>query len=693
MRLLPILLLAAGTAAAAELPVTAVTLSNAGLAEIERRGELAPDATLGFRVPLEAVDDVLKTLLLRDPAGTVGALRLPAQDLEAEAFRGLPVKPADFASRVALLRALRGQAVEAGGATGRLADAEESAGGLRVTLVTEAGLRLLQLREGDGVALRDAGLAARLARAAEALAASRSADERQVEITLSGATAPRPVSITYVAGAPVWKPSWRLILPTGEGEAKLQGWAVVENRSGADWDGVRLSLVSGNPAAYRHPLYAPIRVTRPELSVRVAEQVAVTADTGARPRPAPPPSPASSEAVIRQLRAAASESGQRGAMLVAPRAAAAAPAPAPDLPEPDAAADDLAALPPALPVASPGRIAYVLPAPVTLRAGETANLPFLEASLPFERLWWVQDLGARHPLNAAWLRNATEATLPDGLAAVFGPPGGSDGGGGGYLGDAELRAMGPGETRIVAFARDRDVLLSSAEGRSERPAAVAQRRDAMLVEMVLREEIALAVDPKGARGWLVLDLPRRPGATPVFSVAAEGDFGLRHEAMLTGEQTTLRLAWERKRQRLVPLWEPGLGEPRQLAWRSLDLDDEELRQLPGGPGALERFAEVLRALPEGAPGRAGLERTIELLRDTRARLDAARGAIRAATVATAALDRARAAAEDRTGAAREEARRRLNEASVAAERAGAAADAAWEAWGRSVDALLARPQG
>ncbi|MFC7540928.1 DUF4139 domain-containing protein [Siccirubricoccus deserti] len=136
--------------------------------------------------------------------------------------------------------------------------------------------------------LADAALAARIARAAEALAASRTADERLIEIRLRGAAAAREVGFTYVAGAPLWKPSWRLVLPAGEGEARLQGWAVVENRSGADWDEVRLSLVSGNPAAYRQALYAPIRITRPELPVRVAEQVTVTADTGRRPAPPPP---------------------------------------------------------------------------------------------------------------------------------------------------------------------------------------------------------------------------------------------------------------------------------------------------------------------------------------------------------------------------------------------------------------------
>jgi ribosome silencing factor RsfS/YbeB/iojap len=119
-------------------------------------------------------------------------LRLTAQDLEAEAFRGLPLRPPDFENRVRLLRALRGHPVQAGGATGRLADAEEAEAGLRVSLITPQGLRLVVLREGEEVQLGDAALAARIARAAEALAAARTADERQIEIRLRGAGA-KPV--------------------------------------------------------------------------------------------------------------------------------------------------------------------------------------------------------------------------------------------------------------------------------------------------------------------------------------------------------------------------------------------------------------------------------------------------------------------------------------------------------------------
>ena len=640
-------------ALAEELPVRAVTLSNAGLAEIERGGRLEAGAPITFRVPVEDVDDVLKSLVLRDPAGVVEGLRLPAQEIEAEAFRGLPLKPGDFENRASLLRALRGQLVDAGGSTGRLADAEEAEGGLRVSLLTERGLRLLLLREGEEVRLVDAGLAARLARAAEALATARAADERQVEIRLR-ADAAREVSFVTVTGAPLWKPSYRLFLPEAAGEARLQGWAVVENRSGADWDGVRLSLVSGDPAAYRQALYTPIHLERPELPVRAAEQVQVAADTGPRPAP-PPPTAAPAPATAPLMRAMRQEAE------AAPPVAAVA----------QAAAEGAA-----------GRVAFTLPSPVSVRGGETADLPFLDARLPAERVWWVQSATARNPLLAVRLRNAGGTVLPDGLAAVFDAAGA-------YLGDAELRAVLPGEPRLLAFARDREVVMSSSAASTERPAAVTFRRGVVLLASLRREEVALAVDPRGARGRMVVDLPRRTGARPLFEVAAEGDFGLRAEAVLDGSPAVLRFAWEREGRQEVPILDPGLGDPVLLRWRELDVE-ASLRRLPGGMGHLEALRAVLEQLPAAAPGRPGLEAVVAGLGEARRLLDAARGAIRQYQVAEAALGRARAAAEDRSGAEREEARRRLNTASLAAERAGAAADAAWEAWQRQVVEVVGR---
>lgn len=651
---------AALPAGAAELPVVSVTLSNAGLVQIERRGTVPANEPVVLRAPIADVDDLLKSLVVLDPEGTVEGVRLPAQDAAEEAFRGLPLRPGDFASRVALLRALRGQRVELGGFAGQLADAEETDQGLRVAILTETGLAAALVREGEEVRLVDAALAARVRRAADALAAARAEDERRIEIALRADRA-REVGVVSVTGAPLWKPSWRLLLPASRGEARLLGWAVIENRSGADWEGVRLALVSGNPAAYRQALYTPITVPRQEIPVRAAEAVMVRPDTG--PRPPPPPAPVAAAPMMR------------------PRALESAPAAG------AAARDQVAAQPEAVAEASIGRVAFTLPAPVTVQSGETANVPFLEARLPAERLWWVQDLGARNPLLAVRVTNATGTTLPDGIVTVFGTEGAEAGA---FLGDSELRAIAPDEKRLLAFGRDRDVLLTHAASTTDRPIAVSLLRGRVVVRGIRREESALAIDPKGARGTLVIDLPRREGAKPDFAIAAEGDFGLRHEVALDGAARTLRLGFERDTRTEHPLWDRGF-RPFELlvSWRDLDLE-ASLPRLPGGPGTLERLRQVLERLPADAEGRGVLESVIAEMAAIRVKLDAARTAARAYGVADAVLDRARQAVEDRTGPQREAARRQLNDASIALDRAGAEADAAWSAWREAVAALLAR---
>lgn len=669
-------LLSASTALAAELPVRSVTLSSAGLAQIERGGEVAGDASVTFRAPTEDIDDLLRSLIVVDTAGTVEGLRLPARDLAGEAFRGLPLRPEDFESRARLFAALRGQEAEAGGARGRIADAAETERGLRLSLVTPTGIATVLLREGDEVKLTDTALAARVARAAEALAAARSEDERRIEIRLRADRA-RQVAVLYVAGAPLWKPSYRLLVPPmgaagGTVQARLQGWAVVENASGSDWDQVRLALVSGEAAAFRQRIYDPITVPRPELPVRVAGAVQVRPDTGGRPLP--PPAPVVAPAPMRG-QAMASAAPQAARMAEAADAAGRGRGGEPAAPAAAATAE-----------ASAGRVAFVLAEPATIRSGETANVPFLDIRVPAERVWWIQDFAARHPLQAVRIRNASPHTLPDGLATVYGAEGPEAGV---FLGDAEVRAMPAGDGRILAFARDRDVQYTQASSTTERVTRIALRRGYVSVDLARMEETAIAIDPRGARGMLVVDVPRRPGATPRFPIVSEGDFGLRHEVTLEGSTQTIRLPFERAVRQDTPLWDSGLGEPILLRWQQFDIE-QNLRRLPGGPGTLERLQDILARVGEDVPGRADLAAVVEAMQNLRRLLDDARMKARAYRSADQALQRARQAAEDRTGPEAQEARRRLNVASREAEQAGSAADQAWEAWQRAVVALLQR---
>jgi hypothetical protein len=143
--------------------------------------------------------------------------------------------------------------------------------------------------------------------------------------------------------------------------------------------------------------------------------------------------------------------------------------------------------------AAAGRVAFTLEQPVTIRNGQTANLPFLDLNLPAERLWWVQDLAATRPLQALRFRNTSNHVLPDGLVTVYGGPDAPS-----FLGDAELRALSPGDQRLIAFARDRDLRISSQSSNRDDITRITPRRGFFTIESKRIEETALAIDPRAA---------------------------------------------------------------------------------------------------------------------------------------------------------------------------------------------------
>ena len=102
-----------------------------------------------------------------------------------------------------------------------------------------------------------------------------------MDIKLSGEGA-RNIVVAYVQEMPVWKTSYRLVLPdakaneekaAADGKAKpsdsftIQGWAIVENTTDEDWNDVTLSLVSGRPVSFTMDLYEPLFLTRPNVPV------------------------------------------------------------------------------------------------------------------------------------------------------------------------------------------------------------------------------------------------------------------------------------------------------------------------------------------------------------------------------------------------------------------------------------------
>src|SRR5207344_2216727 len=106
---------AACSAEAAELPLVGVVLSTSGLAQFTHSGPIIGGSTVELAVRLDQVDDILKSLIVFDKEGEVGAVSLPGKAPLAELFRDLPFGPDALNSPTALLNALVGSEVEIAG--------------------------------------------------------------------------------------------------------------------------------------------------------------------------------------------------------------------------------------------------------------------------------------------------------------------------------------------------------------------------------------------------------------------------------------------------------------------------------------------------------------------------------------------------------------------------------------------------
>jgi hypothetical protein len=254
-------------AAASDLALKRVMLSSAGVGYFEYEADVEGPATLGLDVPLEQVDDVLTSLVVFDSAGGVGTVELPGRDDSHAAFGDVPFSPDTLRSPLATLNALRGVEVTVQGPrpmTGRIVQAESVAEPVpgtptnaatvprtRVTLLCADGLRQFVLEDADSVQVTDPALRERIGRAVAAARGEAGSSQRHLTLHSNGA-GHRTVRVGFVAAAPLWKTSYRLVLPDQAGTtARLQGWAVLENQTASDWNGVALTLQYGNPVTFR----------------------------------------------------------------------------------------------------------------------------------------------------------------------------------------------------------------------------------------------------------------------------------------------------------------------------------------------------------------------------------------------------------------------------------------------------------
>jgi hypothetical protein len=459
-------------AAADRLPVRRVVLYKSGVGYFEHLGRISGNQTVTIDFTSGQLDDALKSLTALD----LGGGRIAGVNYNSEAslerrLGELRLPVGSETTRAAFLSALRGARLDVRSAgtrvVGRLLSVERlerrSDGASThvdaLSIVSDAGeIRTIALDAGVSVRIMEADLNQEIGRYLALVGSVRDHDVRRLSLATTG-TGDRDLFVSYVSEVPVWKATYRLVLPSA-GESRrplLQGWAIVDNTVGQDWERVELSLVAGAPQSFVQAISQPYYVQRPVVPlperVTLTPQTHQAAITTAAPNAAPeaPPPPASPPRPGRG--AGAGRGGVVGGVAggvaqstlnttrdgVAMRADAVS--------EVTVSAARAAFQAEATAAQLGDLFEYKLKEPVTIRKNQSALVPILGAEVEAERVsLWNPAAGLNRPLRAVWLTNATGLTLDGGSFSVIE--------GQAFAGEGLIEPLKAGERRLLSYAVD-----------------------------------------------------------------------------------------------------------------------------------------------------------------------------------------------------------------------------------------------
>jgi len=281
-------ILTTGTADSARLPVTRVILYKNGVGYFEHSGHVrgSQDVNVDFTAQL---NDVLKSLTVLDLGkGRITGVSYNSTAPLEKRLGSLHLPGGENLTTAQFLDALRGARVEVHSgtstATGRLLSIEEreviraapgnDAGDeekskislTQVSLVTDSGeVRLFDLTPSTTVRVLEKDVNDEVGKYLGLVASTRDQDVRRMTISTAG-DGERNLLVTYISEVPVWKSTYRIVIPN-EGKPLLQGWAIVDNTVGEDWDNVELSLVAGAPQSFVQELSQPYYARRPVVAL------------------------------------------------------------------------------------------------------------------------------------------------------------------------------------------------------------------------------------------------------------------------------------------------------------------------------------------------------------------------------------------------------------------------------------------
>lgn len=519
------------------LPVRHVALYKNGVGYFEHDGRVHGNQSVTIAFTTSQLNDVLKSLTAIDLSGgriTDVSYNSTAPLDQRLSMLQLPI--GEKTTTAEFLDALRGARVEvhsgSESAIGRLLSVETVTGPEKddddkpsparthtdISVITDSGdLRTFRLTPATSVHLLEHDLNEEVSRYLSLIASSRAADVRKMTIATEG-SGDRDLAVSYISEVPVWKSTYRIVLPSNAKEKPLlQGWAVVDNTVGEDWDNVELSLIAGAPQSFVQEISQPYYARRPVvglpelamLSPQTHEQTLQAMAGIPAPPPPPPLGGPVSDAFGLAHKAARGYVGNRsgggvGAGIAGGFAGGVFVNNGPPKEEREvadviesqqttAAAHDLGDV-----------FEYKIKQPITIHKNQSALVPILQARIDAERvtLWNPREPRA---LRALWLNNTSGLTLDGGSFSIqesqtFG-------------GEGLMDAIRPGEKRLISYAADPAVQIKSeVKGEGQRATLVRIHRGVLFHESQEREHHTYIVRNQDASAReVVIEHPQQSG--------------------------------------------------------------------------------------------------------------------------------------------------------------------------------------
>lgn len=512
--------------AATNLPIKNVVLFSSGVGYFQRKGEVDGNVRVDLTFQVRDINDLIKSMVVQDEKGLVSAVSYDSLDPVERTLKSYAVNLTNNPTFGAILTQMRGEKVEVvlqqtavnqpstvqGAIMGMEKQRQVTKEGVVETEVVNLwcaeGVRAIKLSEVQRLRFLNPTIENEFRRALDTLSLSHDALKKAVSLNFAG-DGKREVKVGYVVENPIWKTSYRLVLDKESGKPYLQGWAIVDNPTDDDWNGVGMALISGRPISFQMDLYQPLYVPRPMVEMELfqslrpvaygggireqREVVAATPPSDSLGGDGGTPRPSSAMRGVRALRGGmdrdkALEAGEKlseelGKRMDLSRGVQSA-----------ATASQLGDF-----------FQYVINQPVNLPRQKSALLPIVNKEVEGRRLSiYNPAVHAKFPMLGLMLKNSSGLHLMQGPITVFE--------GSTYAGDARIQDLQPNDERLISFAVDLGTEVETkVQNAPQRLTKVLVRDGAVWTTNRIREEKTYTVTNRsGQERTLWIEHPYRP---------------------------------------------------------------------------------------------------------------------------------------------------------------------------------------